>query len=431
MKLLRRLSPARVITLGFAAVILTGACILMLPISVRDGQTLRIVDALFTSTSAVCVTGLVVVDTYTVYTPFGQMIVALLIQIGGLGVTSVGVGFILAMKKKIDLKGRLIIRESMNLDSGKGMVGMVKSILFTTLCFESVGAVLNFLVFSGDYPLPRAVGMSIFHSIATFNNAGFDIIGGMVNLIPYQKDVLLNVSTAGLILCGGIGFLVIQDIRKNKRWKKLQLHSKVVITVTLGLTVGGTLLLKLTEPGITWLGAFFQSITSRTAGFATYNLGTFTHAALLVLCVLMFIGASPGSTGGGIKTSTVFVLFHSIKEAASHKTSMAFHYRISRGAYYKASVVAALGVLVVGIGVFLMTIFEPHIPLSDVLFEVISAFSTTGLSTGITPDLTTASKILEICTMFIGRLGALTIVSLWTFKPEGNAMYPEGNITVG
>lgn len=431
MKLFRKLSPARIITLGFATVILAGACILMLPISVRDGQTLRFVDALFTATSAVCVTGLVVVDTYTVYTPFGQMIVALLIQIGGLGVTSVGVGFILAMKKKIDLKGRLLIRESMNLDSGKGMVGLVRSILFTTLCFESVGVILNFIVFSGDYPLPRAIGMSVFHSIATFNNAGFDIIGGMVNLIPYQKDVLLNLSTAGLILCGGIGFLVIQDIRKNKRWKKLQLHSKAVISVTLGLTVGGTLLLKLTQPGISWLGAFFQSITSRTAGFATYSLGGFTHAALLVLCLLMFIGASPGSTGGGIKTSTVFVLLHSIKEAASQKPAMAFHYRISRNAYYKASVVAALGVIVVGIGVFLMTIFEPHIPLSDVVFEIISAFSTTGLSTGITPDLTNASKILEICMMFTGRLGALTIVSLWTFRQENNAMYPEGNIIVG
>lgn len=431
MKIFRRLSPARIITLGFATVILSGACILMLPVSVRDGQTLRFVDALFTATSAVCVTGLVVVDTYTVYTPFGQMIVGLLIQIGGLGVTSVGVGFILAMRKKVDLKGRMLIRESMNLDTGKGMVGMVKSILYTTLCFETVGAILNFIVFSGDYPLPRAIGMSIFHSVATFNNAGFDIIGGMVNLIPYQKDVLLNLSTAGLILCGGIGFLVIQDIRKNKGWKKLHLHSKAVITVTLGLTVGGTLLLKLTQPDITWLGAFFQSITSRTAGFATYNLGGFTHAALLVLCVLMFIGASPGSTGGGIKTSTVFVLFHSIKEAASRKPATAFHYRISRDAYYKASVVAALGVVVVGIGVFLMTIFEPQIPLSDVLFEIISAFSTTGLSTGITPDLTTASKVLEICMMFTGRLGALTIVSLWTFKPESNATYPEGSINVG
>lgn len=431
MKLFRKLSPARAIAIGFMTVILIGACVLMLPVSVRDGQTLQFVDALFTSTSAVCVTGLVVVDTYTVFTPFGQTVVAILIQIGGLGVTSVGVGFILAMKKKIDLKGRQLIRESLNINTGKGLVGLVRSILYTTLFFESVGAVLNFIVFSRDYPLPRAVGMSLFHSIATFNNAGFDIIGGMVNLIPYQKDVLMNLSTAGLILCGGIGFLVIQDVRKNRRWKRLQLHSRVVITTTLALTVGGTLLLKVTEPEISWLGAFFQSVTTRTAGFSTYNLGTFSHAALLVLCLLMFIGASPGSTGGGIKTSTVFVLLHSIKEAASQRPSTAFHYRVARGAYYKASVVAVLGAMVVGMGVFLMTVFEPQIQLSDILFEVISAFATTGLSTGITPDLTAASKILEVAIMFTGRLGAMTIVSLWSFKPEANAMYPEGNITVG
>lgn len=431
MKILRKLSPARAITLGFMIVILAGACILMLPVSVRDGQTVNFVDALFTATSAVCVTGLVVVDTYTVFTPFGQTVVAILIQIGGLGVTSVGVGFILAMKKKIDLKGRQIIRESLNLDSGKGLVGLVRSILFTTLCFEAVGAVLNFLVFSRDYPLPRAVGMSLFHSIATFNNAGFDIVGGMVNMIPYQDNVLLNLSTAGLILCGGIGFLVIQDIRKNKRWRNLQLHSRVVITVTLALTVGGTLLIKLTEPGISWMGAFFHSISTRTAGFSTYNLGTFSHGALLVMCLLMFIGASPGSTGGGIKTSTVFVMLHSIKEAAAHRPSTAFHYRLSRSAYYKASVVMTLGIVTVGFCVFLMSVLEPQIQLSDILFESISAFSTTGLSTGITPDLKTASKVLEICVMFIGRLGGMTIVSLWSFKPEGNAMYPEGNITVG
>lgn len=431
MKIMRKLSPPRAITLGFMTVILMGACILMLPISLRDGQTLSFVNALFTSTSAVCVTGLVVVDTYTVFSPFGQTVLALLIQIGGLGVTSVGVGVILAMKKKIDLKGRQMIRESLNLDTAKGLVELVRNILFTTLCFEAVGAVLSFLVFSRDYSLPRAIGMSMFHSVATFNNAGFDIIGGVGSLIPYQKDVPLNLSTAGLILCGGIGFLVIQDIRRNKRWKKLQLHSKVVIAVTLFLTAAGTLLLKVTQPEITWLGAFFQSITTRTAGFSTYDYRTFSQGALLVMGLLMFIGASPGSTGGGIKTSTVFVMLHSIKEAASKRASSAFHYRLARSAYYKASVVMTLGIMVVGLGVFLISLLEPQIPLSDLLFEIISAFSTTGLSTGITPKLGTVSKVLEICIMFIGRLGAMTIVSLWSFKPEENVSYPEGNIMVG
>lgn len=427
----RKMSPARLIALGFLSVILIGCLLLMLPFSVKSGQHLSFLNALFTATSAVCVTGLVVVDTYTTYTGFGQLVIAILIQIGGLGVASMSVGLMLAVKKRIDLKTRNLVRESMNVSSLKGLVGLVKSILFTTLIFESVGAVLNFCVFIKDYPLGRAVWMSIFHAVATFNNAGFDIIGGFVNLIPYQNNVLMNLSTAGLILCGSIGFLVLRDIKVNHSFKKLRLHSQVVISMTLALTVFGTLLLKLTQPGITWMGAFFQSITTRTAGFATYDFSTFTQGALWVLCLLMFVGASPGSTGGGIKTSTAFVLIHAIKEAASNRRSIAFHYRISRDAYYKASVIAILGASFTAAGIFVMSVLEPNIAVSDIIFELVSAFSTTGLSTGITPHLSWGSKVLEIVMMFGGRVGVLTLISVLSFKKESNAMYPEGNITIG
>lgn len=431
MKRFRKMSPARLIALGFLSVIIVGCLLLMLPFSVKSGQHLSFLDALFTATSAVCVTGLVVVDTYTTYTVFGQLVIAVLIQVGGLGVASMSVGIMLAVKKKIDLKTRSLVKESMNTDSLKGLVELVKGILFTTLIFEGIGSILNFCVFIKDYPLGRAVWTSIFHAVATFNNAGFDVIGGFVNLIPYQTNVLMNLSTAGLILCGSIGFLVIRDIRVNRSFKKLRLHSQVVITMTLALTVLGTLLLKLTQPDITWLGAFFQSITTRTAGFATYDFGTFSQGALWVLCLLMFIGASPGSTGGGIKTSTAFVLVHAIKEAAFNRRSTAFHYTISRESYYKASVIAILGASFTAFGIFVMSILEPNINVSDIIFELVSAFSTTGLSTGITPGLSAGSKVLEIIMMFGGRVGVLTLISVLSFKKEGNAMYPEGNITIG
>ena len=276
--------PARLIALGFAAVILLGALVLLLPISVRSGVQVTFVDALFTSTSAVCVTGLIAIDTADHFTPFGQGVVAALIQIGGLGVTSVGVGLIIAAGKRVSIKSRLLVKEALNIDSYRGIVKLIKAVLLMTLCFEAAGAILSFLVFIQDYPLPHALGISIFHSIAAFNNSGFDILGGLRNLIPYQNNVLLNMTTCFLIIFGGLGFLVILDILKQRSFRKLALHSKVVITTTIGLLLVGTLLLKATE-NISWMGAFFHSVSARTAGFSTYPIGEFTQAGLFVLCV--------------------------------------------------------------------------------------------------------------------------------------------------
>src|SRR5699024_10799782 len=260
----------------------------------------------FTSTSAVCVTGLIAIDVADHFTTFGQAVVAVLIQVGGLGVTSIGVGLILAARKNVGLKGRILLKEALNIEGIKGMIRLVKSILLMTLCFELMGIVLSFLVFVQDYPVLKALWISIFHSIAAFNNSCFDILGGLRNLIPYQSNVLLNLTTCGLIIFGGLGFLVILDILKKRSFRKLTLHSRVVLSTTLALLLGGTLLLKATE-NVTWMGAFFQSVSARTAGFSTYPIGEFTNAGLFTLIVLMFIGASPGSTGGGIKTSTFFV----------------------------------------------------------------------------------------------------------------------------
>ena len=427
---LKKQPAGRLITMGFASVILLGTLLLLLPISVRPTATVSFIDALFTSTSAVCVTGLIAIDTYDHFTPFGQGVVAFLIQIGGLGVTSVGVGLILAVGKHIGMKGRILAQEGLNVTGVKGIIRLVKSVLFMTLCFEITGAVLSFLVFVRDYPLPRAIGTSIFHSIAAFNNSGFDILGGLQNLIPYQENILLNLTTCGLIIFGGLGFLVILDILKKRSFKKLTLHSKVVITTSLVLLAAGTLLLKATED-ISWLGAFFHSVSARTAGFSTYAIGDFTNAGLFVLIMLMFIGASPGSTGGGIKTSTFFVLIQSVRTLVTKKNFEAFHRSIPADRITRSYVITLLSILVVCGGTLIMCILEPELNFIQLMFEVVSAFGTVGLSTGITPGLSAAGKFVIVLIMFIGRLGAFTLFTMWVERPAPASRYVEESITIG
>ena len=427
---LKKQPPGRLIAMGFAFVILTGAVVLVLPVSVWPDAEVSFVDALFTSTSAVCVTGLIAIDVADHFTPFGQAVVAVLIQIGGLGVTSVGVGLILAAGKRVSIRGRLLAKEALNVDSFQGIVKLVRAVLFMTLFFETLGALLSFIVFIQDYPLLHAMGISVFHSIAAFNNSGFDILGGLRNLIPYQDNILLNLTTAGLIIFGGIGFLVILDVMKQKRFKKLTLHSKVVITSSIVLIVVGTLLLKATED-ITWLGAFFQSVSARTAGFSTYTIGEFTNAGLFVLCVLMFIGASPGSTGSGIKTSTFFVLVQAARSIFVKRPLSSFRRNISPENLSKAYLVTILSLGVVCIATFLMCILEPDCTFIQLLFEVISAFGTVGLSTGITPGLSVAGKLVIILVMYTGRIGAFTLLSMWIEHPEPNARYTQEAVTIG
>ena len=430
MAFLKKMSPGRIIALGFALVILVGALLLMLPISCQPGVQVNFVDALFTSTSAVCVTGLAVVDIGDTFSVFGRTIVAMLIQIGGLGVTSVGVAFILAAGKRVGFKERLLVREALNVDSGKGIVRLVKAVLLVTLSFEVVGVVLSFAVFVQDYPPLSALGISIFHSIAAFNNSGFDILGNFQNMIPYRESVLLNLTTCGLIIFGGLGFLVILDLLKKRSFRKLTFHSQIVVTVTTILIVVGTLLLKATED-ITWLDAFFHSVSARTAGFSTCALGEFTDAGLLTLILLMFIGASPGSTGGGIKTSTLFTLTLATRAAATNRPCSMFRRRIPQEVIYKAFIITLLAALVVIVGVFGLSLLEPEYDFIQLLFETVSAFGTVGLSTGITPALGVQSKLLITVIMFIGRLGPLTVASLWGFRPDTKVLYPQETIAIG
>ena len=431
LKRIKQLSPVRIIALGFALVILLGSLLLMLPCSRKEDVSLKYIDSLYVSTSAVCVTGLITVDPGDTFSVFGQIILAVLIQIGGLGVATCGAAVFLAIGKKFDLKSRNILKEAYNLDTRKGIIQLLKTILLTTTVIELTGAVLGFFVFIKDYPPLRAIGLSLFHAVSAFNNAGFDILGGFQSMVPYQDHLGMNLLTAALIILGGIGFLVIREvIEKRFCWKKFSLQTKVVLSTTASLLIAGTLLFKLSED-ITWLGAFFQSVTARTAGFASYPLGEFTTPGLLVMCVLMVIGASPGSTGGGIKTTTFFVLLQGIKTAATNKEGKAFRYALPKDSFKKASVITLLAVALVGIGTYLMMIMEPDLALRDVLFEMSSAFGTAGLSTGITPSLSVGSKILSIVMMFIGRLGPMTIATLWYFSRGERVRYPEGELTIG
>ncbi|MDD4774561.1 MAG: potassium transporter TrkG [Eubacteriales bacterium] len=425
----RRLTPGHIISAGFAAVILIGAVLLMLPVSVNKGVRLTPIDAFFTSTSAVCVTGLIAVDAADTFTVFGRIVLAVLIQTGGLGITSIGVGIIMLSGKKINMRERVLVKEALNYNSFKGVLSLVKSVLIMTLGFELCGMLLSLMVFARDYPFWDAVGISAFHAVAAFNNSGFDILGGLRNLIPYQNDVLLNLTTCMLIIFGGLGFFVIREIITKRSFRRFSLHTKVVITVSVSLLITGTLFLKATED-ITWLGAFFFSTSARTAGFSTYPLGGFSNAGLFVLIVLMFIGASPGSTGGGIKTTTFSVLLCALLNASKSKLSI-FKRKLPAELLHKALIITLLALTVVIVSTFLLCVSEPDTNFVSLLFEAVSAFGTVGLSTGITPGLTVFGKTVLIFTMFVGRLGPLTIASLLIIRPEPAVSYAEESMAVG
>lgn len=355
---------------------------------------------------------------------------ALLIQFGGLGVSSVGVGVILLMRRHIGFKERILVKEGLNLDSPRGVVRLVRAVLIMTLSVELIGMCLSYIVFSRDHAPLAALGISAFHAVATFNNAGFDILGGLTNLIPYQDSVLLNLTTAAMIILGGLGFLVVMDVLGKRRFRAFTLHTKIVLTMTGTLLVVGTVLIRLTTE-ITWLGAFFTSASARTAGFSTFPLGEFSSAGLFSVIVLMFIGASPGSTGGGIKTKTFFALIVATYAIASNRHPTAFKRTIPRDVLYRAFVVTTLSIGLCGVVLLVLCILEPSLNVEALLFETVSAFATVGLSTGITPALTDGSKLVITATMFIGRLGPLTVASLLTFRELSGARYSEEPIPIG
>ena len=425
-------SPARILSLGFALVILMGALLFMLPICHKANEPVDFIDALFVSTSAVCVTGLTTIPIGDTFTPIGYTILAILIQIGGLGVASVGVLFTLLIGRKVGLKTRQLVVEAMNFSGYGGVVQIMIVFLKITFFTELIGAVLSFLIFLPNYSPPAALGIGLFHSISAFNNAGFDILGAYDSLSAYANNVPMNLVTTILVIIGGFGFYALMDLYQNRfQWRYLRLNTKVVTFMTIFLLISGTILLKWTTDE-TWLEAWFQSVIARTAGFSTFSLAKFTQPALLVFCVLMFICASPGSTGGGIKTTTFFaVAFQAISSTVENNRDEIFHRKFPSLVFRKALTVLFYGLAVVFVGTFLILFFEPDLDLSSVLVEVTSAFATVGSTVGITPGLSTPSKIVLMICMFIGRLGPTTIATLYIVKGMNEASYTEEDIMIG
>ena len=350
----------------------------------------------------------------------------------GLGVASVGVLFTLLIGRKVGLKTRQLVVEAMNFSGYGGVVQIMIVFLKITFFTELIGAVLSFLIFLPNYSPPAALGIGLFHSISAFNNAGFDILGAYDSLSAYANNVPMNLVTTILVIIGGFGFYALMDLYQNRfQWRYLRLNTKVVTFMTIFLLISGTILLKWTTDE-TWLEAWFQSVIARTAGFSTFSLAKFTQPALLVFCVLMFIGASPGSTGGGIKTTTFFaVAFQAISSTVENNRDEIFHRKFPSLVFRKALTVLFYGLAVVFVGTFLILFFEPDLDLSSVLVEVTSAFATVGSTVGITPGLSTPSKIVLMICMFIGRLGPTTIATLYIVKGMNEASYTEEDIMIG
>ncbi|HHV63236.1 MAG TPA: Trk family potassium uptake protein [Firmicutes bacterium] len=439
----QRLTPSQVLVIGFAGLIFLGAILLSLPIASRDGQPLRFINALFTATSAVCVTGLVVVDTHDQFSLFGQLVIILLIQAGGLGIMVVSTLIALVLGRRIGLRGRILIQEAMNQFTLEGMIRLIKQVIAVTAIVEGTGALLLAFRFIPQMGFVKGLYYGVFHAVSAFCNAGFDLFGGFRSLIGYRDDVLVNLVMTSLIITGGIGFAVITDVWQYFKTKHLALNSKIVLAVTAALILIGTatiLLLEWDNPrtmgdlplGSKILSSYFQAVTPRTAGFNTLPIGDMRSATLFFIIILMFIGASPGSTGGGIKTTTFGVLVIAVWSVVrGREDSEAFGRRIPHRAVYRALAVAMISLTLVVVVTMLLSITE-RVTFIRVLFEATSAFGTVGLSTGITPGLTAIGKIAIILTMFAGRVGPLTIATAIAQRLCINGVkFPEERVMVG
>jgi trk system potassium uptake protein TrkH len=441
------LTPPQILMIGFAAIIFVGALLLTLPIASATGKPISFLNALFTATSATCVTGLVVVDTGTAYTMFGQIVIITLIQIGGLGFMTMATLFAFALKKRISLKERLVLQEAMNQNSMEGIVRLIGKVLRYSLTIELVAAVIFSIRWSIDLGVEKGIYFGIFHAISFFNNAGFDLFGSVTgpfsSLTAYASDPIINFVSMMLIILGGIGFIVMSDLLDYKTNKRLSLHSKVVLSATGFLIVVGAAVIfifEITNPktlgSLDWTGkvlaAFFQSVSPRTAGANTIDIGAMRQASQFFTIILMFIGASPGSTGGGIKTTTFMTLMGAILAMVRGKEDIVlFHYRLGRDRILKATTITLIALGLVIFVAMVLSTTEDH-PFLMILFEVTSAFGTVGLTMGLTTDLSTTGKVMISLMMFIGRLGPLTLAYALGPKTEKELYrYPEGKITIG
>ncbi|MCY9665151.1 TrkH family potassium uptake protein [Paenibacillus alginolyticus] len=442
-----RLTPPQILVLGFAAIIFLGAGLLTLPFASATGHSIAFIDALFTATSATCVTGLVVVDTGSAYTMFGQIVIVSLIQIGGLGFMTMSTLIAFAFRKKITLKERLVLQEAFNQGSMEGIVRLIRKVIIYSLSIEAIAAVIFTIRWTFDFGFTKALYFGIWHAISMFNNAGFDLFGTVdapfVSFTGYVNDFVVNFVAMALIVLGGIGFIVMSDLMDFKIKKRLSLHSKVVLSMTGFLIVFGAIIIFIFEYtnirtmgsldlGGKILASFFQSVAPRTAGPNTVDIGALRQASQFFIVILMFIGASPGSTGGGIKTTTFTILISAIVTMIRGKEDIViFRYRLAKDRILKAITLTMMALFLVIIVTMLLSTTEDA-QLLKILFEVTSAFGTVGLTMGLTPELTTFGKILISLTMFAGRLGPITLAYALQPKQEKELYrHPEGKITIG
>lgn len=437
-------TPTRLIVMSFAVVILLGTVLLMLPVSTASGVSPSLINALFTATSAVCVTGLVVVNTASYWSVFGQTVIMVLIQVGGLGLMTFATAQLLVTGRRIGLKQRLIIQEQTGQWSLSGLVVLLKRLLAATFLFEAVGAVVLGIQLGRARNLPplQAAFQGLFHSVSAFCNAGFDILGS--SLMDFTDNATVVMTVSLLIIFGGIGFHVIADLYTHKaKWQELNLHSRIAIKTTALLLFTGTLTfaaLEWTNPGTMGelstkgriLASWFQSVTPRTAGFNSIAQENLLPTSALLTIMLMFIGASPGGTGGGIKTTTFAIAAGFVISTVRGRSDVVFeHRRLQLETVFRALAIVLISLSLVMAATLALT-FTEKASFLDTLFEVASAFGTVGLSRGITPALTTPGKVIIMSMMFAGRVGPLSLlIALTAPRNGGGIRYPEEKVTVG
>lgn len=444
-KKIKRFSQTRFIVLGFIIIILIGTLLLMTPLASKDNSITSFMDCIFTAVSTTCVTGLAAVDTYSHWSFFGQVIILCLIQIGGLGFITIGVFFSVLLRRRIGLKTRGMMQESVNTLQIGGVVKLTKKIIKVTFIIEGIAALILGIRFSFDFGFVKGMWYGIFHSISAFCNAGFDLMGiyePYTSLVPYVYDPIVNIVIMLLITIGGIGFIVWDDVSVNKfKLKKYSLHTKVVLLTSAILTFGGAILFFVTEYNNTMkdmnlyqriITSLFSSVTARTAGFNTIDTAALSDSSKILTMALMFIGGSPGSTAGGIKTTTLFVLLVSVWGNMTNNGNVSvFKRRFENEALHKSGIVAVLNMVLAVVAAFVILTIT-NLPISDVLFEVFSAIGTVGMTTGITRSLNIGSRVIIMILMFCGRVGSLSFALSFLKKKNKAPLYdPQEKISIG
>ncbi len=448
-------STTQIILLGFLTAIVIGAILLSLPISSADGRSVPFIDAMFTSTSSVCVTGLVVANTYEQWSRFGQAVILLLIQCGGLGIVTFTTSFMLILGRKVTLRDRLLIQDAYNLNTLSGLVKFTKKIICGTLVVEGIGALLYSFTFVPEFGLKEGIWISVFNAVSGFCNAGMDIIGPN-SLAPYVTNISVNLITMALIIMGGLGFIVWWDVlhvigRIKKRelpakvfFNRLNLHTKIVLTTTICLIAGGSLLIFILEYnnpetignlsfGGKALASTFESVTTRTAGFLTFSQKAMRDSTALICMILMFIGGSPVGTAGGVKTSTfALMIIAAMSTVKGSEHSNAFHRRLHNRSMKKALAVILISFFAAITAIILLSVFCGG-DLTDIMFETFSAVGTVGLSRDYTATMNGMGKIIIIICMYLGRIGPISMAIIFSFKKNkyGLVEYPGEDITVG